>query len=100
MLHERSVPACKAQRGGVRDVGGLLVALVHVHDGAAVGDDEAFEAPRVAQMFLQQHLVGAGRQLVDGVVGAHHGLHVALGDGGAEGGQIGLFEIARGWDRR
>ena len=44
---------------------------------------------------LQQHLVGAGGELVDGVVGAHHGLHVALGDGGAKGGQVGLFEIAR-----
>ena len=82
-------------RRRMRDVGGLLVALVHVNDRAAVGDDEALESPRVAKVLLEQHLVGAGGELVDGVVGAHHRLHLALGNGGAERGQIGLFKIAR-----
>ncbi len=80
---------------GVLDIGRLLVTLVHIDDGAAVGDDKALEAPCIAEMLFQQHLVGAGRPLIDGVVGAHHGLHVAFGDGGAEGRQVGLFEIAR-----
>ena len=88
------------ENGGVLDIGSLLVALVHVDDGAAVGDDEAFEAPCVAEMLFQQHLVGAGGPIVDGVVGAHHRLHVALRDGGAESGEVGFFEIAREWDRR
>ena len=52
--------------------GGLLVALVHVHNGAAVGDHKAFESPGIAQVLFEQHLVGAGGPLVDGVIGAHH----------------------------
>ena len=77
------------------DVGGLLVPVGNIDDGAAVGDHEALEAPGLAEVLLEQHLVGAGGELIDGVVGAHHGLHLAFGDGGAKGGQIGLFEIAR-----
>ena len=44
---------------------------------------------------LQQHLVRAGWELIDGVVGAHHRLHVALGHRGAECGQVGFFKVAR-----
>ncbi len=80
---------------GALDVGGFLVPVVNVDDGAAVGDDEALEAPSLAQVLLKKHLVGAGGELIDGVVGAHHRLHLAVGDGGAKGGQVGLFEIAR-----
>ncbi len=82
------------QHGGVQHVRSFLVALVYVHNRAAVGNDKAFEAPGVAQVILEQHLVGAGGPLVDGVVGAHDRLHMAFGHGGAEGWQIGLFEIA------
>src|SRR5215469_17213580 len=46
-------------------------------------------------MVFQKHLVGAGGYAVDGVVGAHDRLHVRVNDGGAEGGKVGLFEIAR-----
>ncbi len=46
-------------------------------------------------MVLEQHLVGAGRPAVNRVIGAHHRLHVALDHRGAEGGQVGLFQIAR-----
>ena len=73
--------------------------VVNVNDGAAVGDDEALEAPSRAQVVLEEHLVGAGREIIDRVIGAHHGLYLALGDGGAKGGQVGLFEVAgRGVD--
>ena len=85
----------KRQARRMHDVRRLFVALVDVDNRAAVGDYEALESPRVAEVLLEQHLVGAGRPAVDGVVGAHDGLHMALGDGGAECGQICLFEIAR-----
>ncbi len=62
----------KRERGRVLDVGGLLMPLEDVNDGAAIGDDEPLEAPRVAKVVFQQHFVRAGRPVVDGVVGAHH----------------------------
>ncbi len=61
-----------------------------VDDRAAVGDDVALEAPLAAELILEQELVGAGGLAVDAVVGAHDGVGLALGDGGAEGGQIGV----------
>src|ERR1035437_7715190 len=65
------IGAClQRKRGRVRNVRSLLVALIYIHDGAAVGDDEAFEAPGVAQVLLEQHLVGARGKLVDGGGGA------------------------------
>ena len=81
--------------GGVGHVGSEVVAGVDVGDGGAIADDVAVEVPGIAQMIAQEHGVGAGGRSVDGVVGAHHGLSVGLGDGGAEGGQIGVLEIVR-----
>jgi hypothetical protein len=83
--------AAKADGGGLRLGGVEVVAVVDVDDGAAVGDDVALEVPLAAKLVLQQELVGAGGLAVDGVVGAHDGVGVALGDGGAEGGQVGVF---------
>ena len=77
------------------DVGRFLVSLVHVDDGAAIGDHKALESPCVAEVLFQQHLAGAGGPPIDGVVGAHDGLHLALDDGGAERREIGFFEVAR-----
>ena len=64
--------------------------LEDVDDRAAVGDDVALEAPLAAKLILKQELIGAGRLAIDAVVGAHHGAGFAFGDGGAEGGQIGV----------
>jgi hypothetical protein len=66
-----------------------------VGGGGAVGDDVAVEVPRVAEVLLEEHGIGAGRGSVDGVIGAHDGLRVGLSDGGAEGGQVGIFEVVR-----
>ncbi len=80
------------------EVGGVVMAvgLGEVADGAAVGGDEALEVPVAAEDVAEEHFAGAGRDFVDGVVGAHDGVGVALGDGGAEGGQVGVPEIVRG----
>ena len=77
-------------------VGCVVVAGVDVGDGGAVADDVAGEGPGEAQVVVQEHGVGAGGRAVDGVVGAHHGLRVSFGDGGAEGGEVGVFEVVRG----
>ncbi len=77
-------------------VGRVVVAGVDVGDGGAVGDDVAVEVPVVAEVLLQEHFVGAGGRTVDGVVGAHDGLRVGLSNGGAEGGQVGVFEVVWG----
>ncbi len=82
--------------GSLGHVRRVVVAGVDVGDGGAVTDDVAGEGPGGAKMIMQQHGVSAGRRAVDGVIGAHHGLRVAFGDGGAEGGQVGVFEVVRG----
>src|SRR6185503_12259498 len=83
--------------GSMLDIGGLLVSLKDVDDGSAVGDDKPFESPGIPQMFLEQHLVGARRELVDGVISTHHGLHMTFGHCCTEGWEVGLFKIARAW---
>ena len=51
--------------------------------------------PVAAEDVAEEHFAGAGGDVVDRVVGAHDGVGVALGDGGAEGGQVGVPEIVR-----
>src|SRR5579862_3692095 len=82
--------------GGV--VGGVVVAvgLREVVDGVAIGGDKAVKAPVAAENVAEKHFAGAGRDLVDGVVGAHEGIGAAVGDGGAEGGEIGVPEVVFG----
>ena len=82
--------------GGVGHVGRVVMAGEDVGDGGAVGDDVTVEVPGVAEVILEEHGVGAGGGSVDGVVGAHDGLRVGFRDGGAEGGQVGVFEVVRG----
>ncbi len=52
------------------------------------------QSPR--RMVFEEHLVGAGGVLIDGVVGAHDGVGLGVDDGGAEGGEVGVPEIVRG----
>lgn len=82
------------ERGGVEDIGSVVVAACDVDDGCAVRDDEAVEAPGATEVIAEQQLAGAVGVVVDGVIGAHDGLDVAVDDGGAKGGQVSLFEIA------
>ena len=79
--------------GGVGHVGGEVMAGEDVGNGAAVGDDVAVEVPCVAEVLLKEHGVGAGGSSIDGVIGAHDGLRVGFSNGGAEGGQVGVFEV-------
>jgi len=66
------------------------VAVHNVANRAAIGDNVTLEAPFAAQLILQQELIGAGGLAVNAVVGAHHAAGLALGNGGAKGGQIGV----------
>ena len=81
--------------GGVGHIGGEVVTSIDVGDCCTITDDVAVKVPGVAQVIAQEHGVCAGGRSVDCVVGAHHGLSVGLGNGGAEGGQIGVLEIVR-----
>ncbi len=81
--------------GGVGHVRGVVVAGVDVGNGGAIAHDVAVEVPRIAEMVLQKHGVGASRRAVDGVVRAHDGLGVGFGDGGTEGGQVSIFQVVR-----
>ncbi|BAS71689.1 Os01g0296450, partial [Oryza sativa Japonica Group] len=52
----------------------------HDADGVAVGDDVAVELPVAADGLREEARVGAGRDAVDAVVGAHHAAGVAVPD--------------------
>ncbi len=82
--------------GSVGHVGRVVVAGEDVGGGGTVRDDVAGEVPVIAEVIAKQHGVGASGRAVDGVVGAHHGLRVGFGDGGAECGEVGVFEVVCG----
>ena len=67
-----------------------VMAVENVDDGAAVGDDVAFEFPLVAELIFEQERVGARGLAVDAVVGAHDGAGFALRDRRAKGREIGV----------
>src|SRR5882724_571828 len=83
----------------VLGVGRIVMSLKDVGYSAAVGHHIALEAPIMPEMFFEERGVRAGGLAVQSVVGAHHGLGVAFGDGGAECGEVSVFHImARGYD--
>ncbi len=65
-----------------------------VADGAPVGDDEALEAPLVAQHRGEQPVVLRGVDVVHLVVGAHDGPGLRLRDDALEGRQVDLAQRA------
>ncbi len=66
-------------------------AVAQLVDRVVVGDDEAFEAPLLAEHVAQQPAVGMRRDAIDLVVGGHHADGAAFVDG--------LFEGDRGRSR-
>ena len=70
------------------------MTLVDVMDGPAVGNDIALEAPLVPQS-AEEEMIRAGRFAADGIVGAHHGVGVALHDRGAKRGSVRVRKIMR-----
>jgi hypothetical protein len=66
-----------------------LGGLVH---RPPIGDHHAVPAPLVAQDLGQQQLALGGEGAVDLVVGAHHGLRLALADGDLEAPQVDLAQ--------
>ena len=75
---------------------GEMMARPDVHDRTAVGNHEAIESPRTAQLIVQKKLAGAGRLAVDAVIGAHGGSGVAFDDCGAERREVGIFLVVLG----
>ena len=71
----------------------VLVAGLDVAHGVAVAGDEPLELPLLAQRAVEQGLAGAPGHAVDGVVHAHHRLHLALDDRRAEGGEVGVLDV-------
>ena len=52
----------------------------HVVNGIAIGNNKAAELPCLTEMILKQHLAGAGRHAVNGIVGTHDGCSMPLKD--------------------
>ena len=86
--------ACDRGGFGVRREA-VTIFLEEVVDGAAIGGDEAAEVPITAEDGLEQLFVRAGGRSIDGVVGAHDRVGFRFGDGGAEGGEVGIPEVVR-----
>ena len=77
-------------------VGRKFMVVIYVNDGVAIGHDIAGKAPCIAQIILQQHRTPAGGLAIDPVIGAHDRPGLALDDGGAEGGQVAVLQVALG----
>ena len=77
----------------------VIVALVDIADGPAIGDDVTAEAPLIAEQ-AEEEMIGAGGLVENGIVGAHDGIGVAIDDGGAEGGRVRVIEIVEGHGNR
>ena len=75
--------------------GGVMMAVLcrEIVDRIAVGGDIALETPILAQNLLKQHLVGAIRRMVDGVIGAHDGVCFAFRNQGSKRGKIGVPQV-------
>ncbi len=73
----------------------IVMAAVNVVHGIAVRNHEPLETPAVAQHCPQQKGACASGNTVDRVVDAHHGGHVRVDDGSAEGGKISISQIMR-----
>jgi len=82
----------EGERGGLIAGEDEAMGLMKIADGPAVGDDVAAETPILAKK-IEEKMVGAGGFAANGVVGAHDGIGVAVDDGGAEGGGVGVVEI-------
>src|SRR5258708_39413658 len=75
------------------------MSLKDIGYGPAVRHHIALEPPIVPEMLFEERGVRACRLAVQRVVGAHHGLGVAFGDGGAECGEVSVLHImARTYD--
>ena len=88
-----------AVQGGVyRGVQGIGLGLVLaggevVVDGVAVGEDDGFVSPLVAEDIGQEAVVGAAGNAFVAVVGAHDLADVTVHHQGLEGGQVGFKEV-------
>ena len=58
-------------------VSGHMLGGIDGIDGIKIGENDAFEVPRIAQHLLKQPFIGRTRHTVDGVVGSHHGVGTA-----------------------
>ncbi len=72
------------------------VVAIDVRRRAAIADDMAAETPVAAQGLLEEEVVGAGRDAIDAIIGAHDGLDLGFGHSRAEGGEIGVLDVVRG----
>ncbi len=70
-----------------------VVPLININDRVAVRYHIAAKLPCAAQLILQQESIRTGRLAIDAVVGAHHRFRFALGNGGAERGQVRVLHI-------
>ena len=75
-------------------MGAVLVLVVEVVDGVAVGQNDGVVAPFVAKDFLQQTVACAARNALVAVVGAHKLTNVAFGHKFLEGRQISFPQVA------
>ena len=75
-------------------MGAVLVAVVEVVDGIAVGQKDSVEAPLLAQDVDEQTFAFATWLTFVAVVGTHHLAYVTFLYKGLEGRKVGLPEVA------
>jgi len=83
------------QSGGLVERECEIVSGVEIGDGAAVGDNEALEAPLIAEKIVEES-AGAGGFAENAIVSTHRRVGVAVDDGGAKRGSVGVVKIVEG----
>jgi len=89
-----AVHPCANRRGGtVLIVRSVVLAGANITYCTAIGDDEAGKVPLLAQCVGKHPVIGAGRNAVDLVIGAHHRAGMAFGQCSMKSRQVGILQI-------
>src|SRR6185437_16334955 len=80
---------CRSMHG----IGGHFMTGIKISDGAAIRNDEVFEAPIVPEDGLQEPVASATGFVVYPLIRAHHFADVCIAYQRFEGGQIGFPQV-------
>ena len=78
--------------GGQRVFGPMVVGI-EVFDAVAVGGNDAFKTPFLAQQGIYQVIIDGAGLAPEGVVGGHYFLDIGLGDQVLEGGEVCFVKV-------
>ena len=89
-------PRLEGGGNGGRNIFGPMVIGIEVFDAVAVGGNDAFKTPFLAQQGIYQVIIDGAGLAPEGVVGGHYFLDIGLGDQVLEGGEVCFVKVTFG----